>query len=336
MDKAVFIGLQSPTDSVYSDYVTEKLFACLDFPLGKKAVGREELVTYREVLSGVRYVFTTWGMYSLTGDEIGRFFPSLEGVFYAAGSVQSFAQPFLSRGISVYSAWAANAVPVAEYTFSQIVLANSGFFGRLHVPGEENWGNRDTGLWYPGNYEATVGIIGAGMIGSMVAEKVKNSLQRMNVTVYDPFLPDERAEKLGVVRCSLEEVFEKSDVITNHLANNAQTVGMLNYRLFSRMKPYATFINTGRGAQVVEEDLCRAMSEVPTRAAVLDVTVSEPPEPGAEFYRLKNVYLTPHIAGSLGNEVHRMAEYMFDEFTRVSRGEKAKYSVTAEMLKTMA
>lgn len=86
-----------------------------------------------------------------------------------------------------------------------------------------------TGFRIPGNYEATVGIIGAGMIGSMVAEKVLDSLQRMKVIVFDPFLSDERAEKLDVRKCSLEELFETSDVITNHLANNAQTVGMLNY-----------------------------------------------------------------------------------------------------------
>ena len=336
MDIAVFVGLQSPTDSVYSEDVTERLFSALEFPLGKKAVGKEELCDYSDILAQVKYIFTTWGMFSLTEVEIKRIFPALKGVFYAAGSVQSFAKQFLACGVSVYSAWAANAVPVAEYTFAQITLANSGFFGRLHVPGEAGWENRDNGLPYPGNYEATVGIIGAGMIGSMVAEKVLDSLQRMKVIVFDPFLSDERAEKLDVRKCSLEELFETSDVITNHLANNAQTVGVLNYRLFSMMKPYAAFINTGRGAQVVEDDLCRAMKEMPTRTAVLDVTVSEPPAPDSEFYRLKNVYLTPHVAGSLGNEVHRMSEYMYEEFQRVSNGEPARYSVTEKMLKTMA
>ena len=318
--------------SVYSAEVLEKLesTAELDTTFRNKAM----ILADKASVADTEYIFSTWGMPVFDEAEIAACFPKLKAVFYAAGSVQEFAKPFLNAHIKVFSAWAANAVPVAEYTAAQIVLGMKGFFAASRLCKHSYKEAKACFAAYPGVYDETVGIIGAGMIGKMVIEKLKDL--HLNVLVFDPFLPDERAEKLGVVRCSLEEVFEKSDVITNHLANNAQTVGMLNYRLFSRMKPYATFINTGRGEQVVEEDLCRAMSEVPTRAAVLDVTVSEPPEPGAEFYRLKNVYLTPHIAGSLGNEVHRMAEYMFDEFTRVSRGEKAKYSVTAEMLKTMA
>ncbi len=125
-------------------------------------------------------------------------------------------------------------------------------------------------------------------------------------------------------------------MISNHLANNSETVGIINKNHFSRMKSHASFINTGRGAQVVEEDMVEALRRNKTISAVLDVTYPEPPEQDSPLYTLDNVFLTPHIAGSLGNEVHRMGEYMLDEFRKYDRGEAVRYSVTLEMLKTMA
>ena len=158
----------------------------------------------------------------------------------------------------------------------------------------------------------------------------------MDILVFDPFLSDEKAAELGVTKTDLPTLFEQSDVISNHLANNPQTVGMLNADCFNRMKANATFINTGRGAQVVENDMIQALLDVPTRAAVLDVTFPEPPEADSPLYTVPNVFLTPHIAGSLGNEVHRMAEYMYEEYKAFDAGQPTRYSVTIPMLATMA
>ena len=102
------------------------------------------------------------------------------------------------------------------------------------------------------------------------------------------------------------------------------------------MKPNATFINTGRGAQVVEADLIRALREEPGRTALLDVTWPEPPEEGSPFYSLDNVFLTPHIAGSMGQEVKRMGLYMEQCCDAFLAGQPVPYQVTAEMLHTMA
>ena len=74
----------------------------------------------------------------------------------------------------------------------------------------------------------------------------------------------------------------------------------------------------------------------PDRTAVLDVVDPEPPVDPDAFRRLDNVFLTPHIAGSLGHEVRRMARYMLEELDRCLAGERLQYEVTAEMLKTMA
>ena len=125
-------------------------------------------------------------------------------------------------------------------------------------------------------------------------------------------------------------------MVSNHLANNAQTRGMLNYSLFSKMQKNSVFINTGRGAQVVEDDLVRILSEREDMTALLDVTYPEPPVAAHPFYSLENCILTPHIAGSAGDEVARMGLYMLNE-CRAYLGTKAcQYEVTFKMLETMA
>ena len=102
------------------------------------------------------------------------------------------------------------------------------------------------------------------------------------------------------------------------------------------MQDHTTFINTGRGATVVEADLLAELQQRPTLTALLDVTLPEPPEPGSPFYTLPNVYLTSHIAGSLNDEVVRMADYMIDEFQRYEKGEPLMHEVTPDILDTMA
>ena len=285
-----------------------------------------------ETPTDTEIVFSTWGMPCLTEAQIRAYLPRLQAVFYAAGSVQAFARPLLASGVRVFSAWQANAVPVAEYTLAQILLANKGFFAQARDMKAQRGTPRSTS--YLGNYRQCVGLIGCGSIGSLVAIALQS--YELDVLVYDPYLSDKRAAALGVARCSLDELFERCSVVSNHLPNNAETRGMLTYAQFSRMLPYATFLNTGRGAQVVEDDLVRALSERPDLTAILDVTAPEPSPLGHPFYTLPNCILTPHIAGSIGNEVWRMSAYMADELARYVSGAPTRFEVTASMLGTMA
>ena len=308
----------------------------------KDLVGMEDRIyTKKEILENpdgfreVEWVFSTWGMPQFTEEEIRTALPSLKCVFYGAGTVQNFARPFLHEGVKVFSAWAANAVPVAEMTVAQIILANKGYYltSRLYRS-EGNAAAKKAFALCRGNYGETVGIIGAGMIGRLVIEMLRQ--YRLKVLVFDPFLPDERAKELGVEKCDLPELFERAFVVSNHLANNAQTQKMLKYDHFRRMRENGVFINTGRGAQVEEEDLVRILRERPDLTALLDVTYPEPPVEGHPFYTLPNCLLTPHIAGSAGDEVARMGLYMVEEFSAHLQGAPTRYEVSEAMLATMA
>lgn len=316
-----------------------RVYACISDTL-RTECNVTGYLTREDVINGhaadVEHIFSTWGMPRFTVEEIRRYLPALRSVFYAAGTVRYFAEPFLICGVCVYSAWAANAIPVAEYTTAQIILAGKGYFSTAPLmklqQTEAAQALRDA---MPGNFHTKVGLIGVGMIGSLVAEKLRQ-ITDLEVLAYDPFMSMEKAKHLGVASVSMETLFSECQVISNHLANNEQTRGILNGALFARMRPHAVFLNTGRGAQVVEADLTAYLADHPTTYAVLDVTHPEPPLADSPLYRLPNVILTPHIAGSNGNEVGRMATYMLEEYRAQESGAPTRYAVSLDMLKTMA
>ena len=112
MQKAVFLGRSDRIGQIYAEETKEKLFSALCFVAEGRTLSKADLPAYREELREVTYLFSTWGMPTFTEEEIDTYFPNAKALFYAAGSVQDFAREFLAKGIAVYSAWAANGVPV--------------------------------------------------------------------------------------------------------------------------------------------------------------------------------------------------------------------------------
>jgi len=284
------------------------------------------------VLGDVEIIFSGWG-----GPRVDRLFlgaaPRLEAIFYAAGSVRDMVtDAFWERGIVLSSAWGANAVPVAEFTFAQIILALKDTHRRsrqMHAAHGLPAATACTGA-----YGARVGLIGMGMIGRLVAERLQ-SLD-VEVWVFDPFLSEERAKELGVRATDLETLFRESHVISLHAPSLDSTRGMIAGAHFKTMRQGATFINTARGAILREEQVVAVLQQRPDLFAVLDVTEPEPPVPNSPLYTLPNVYLTPHLAGSIGNECWRMGDYMLGELKRHLAGEPLKWQVTREVFEHMA
>lgn len=292
---------------------------------------------YAEFLREVEVIFCTWDMVHFTKDEIQEYFPSLKLVLYGAGSVQYFGKPFLELGIGIVSCWQIMARPVAQFTVAAVMFANKGALMTMRRYRTQGYHcNELVHNVYPGTYGTKVGILGAGAIGSIVVRELK--LQNVDVMVYDPFLSEERKRLLGIEKTySLEEIFSQCHTVSNHLANNERTRGMLNYGLFSRMGSTAAFINTGRGAQVVESDLIRALKEEPLRTAILDVTDPEPVSLGSELLSMENVFLFPHIAGYARDEVLMFPDFLIDQLCRYKQGLPIESGiVTLDMLKTMA
>ena len=293
----------------------------------------ETFMAHTDVLREAEVIFSSWGMPNFD-DTMFATMPNLKVVLYAAGSVRGFAKPMLEHGVRVSSAWNANAVPVAEFTVAQIILACKRYFANAlacNDPERRHNGNYPVGL---GGFGETVALIGCGMIAKNVIRILKDF--SVNIVVVDPFLADYEAKALGVKKVSLEEAFSQAYVVSNHLPNIPPTVGLLNGALFGAMREGATFINTGRGAQVIESEFIEVLESRPDITALLDVTHPEPPQKDSPFYSLPNVQLSSHIAGSMGNELVRMADSAIDEFKRWSKGEPMHFEVSAEMLEKMA
>lgn len=291
----------------------------------------------RDFLRETEVVFCTWDMIPFSKEEIQEYLPKLKVIFYAAASVQYFARPFLECGVRVLTCHRIMAVPVAEFTLSAILLANKGALLSLRKYRKESYraGKELPEKLFPGTSSTKVGILGAGSIGALVIELLKR--HSVEVLVYDPYLSEERRAALGVRQCSLEEIFESCQTISNHIANTPKTVGMLNGALFSRMQENACFINTGRGAQVVEADLIKALQEKPLRSAILDVTEPEPVAADSPLLQLENVFLFPHIAGTSRDEVLLFSDFMISQLERYQAGEEfERCEVTLPMLDTMA
>ena len=159
---------------------------------------------------------------------------------------------------------------------------------------------RKGGTSFRGNYDTPVGLIGLGAIGAGVARRLVQDY-RLTVYAYDPFCTQERATELGVRLADPEEIFSTCLTVSNHTANIPATRGMLNYALFSRMLPNATFINTGRGAQVVEEDLVRALREEPGRTVT--VGANEVPLPDVTYQYTSTPFIEGLWDSAVANEM---------------------------------
>ena len=308
--KAVFVCAKKETvDYVYSEAQRKQIAEVTDLMPEIVNAGNFDSVDLKDV----EVIFSSWGMMNFTGEQLDRM-PNLKAVFYGAGATDYFARPLLARGIKVISAWKANAIPVAEFVLAQIILSMKNYFSN-------NWNNKFAG---PGCYGETVALIGAGAISSKLQEMLK--VLNLNVLVI-PSRPERRT-------VSLEEAFRTAYVVSNHLPNREDNQKVLTKELFASMRQGATFINTGRGAQVDEAGLIEVLKARPDLTALLDVTFPEPPEAGSELYTLPNVRLTTHIAGSLNDEVHRMADYVIGDYLHFAAGEPLEHEVTEEMLMT--
>jgi phosphoglycerate dehydrogenase-like enzyme len=300
--------------------------------LRPEPVSAEALRESPEQYADVEVIFTTWGFPAFTPEQIERL-KALKAIFYAAGSVQHFARPFLERGVVVASAYRANAVPVAEFVLGQILLANKGFFQNIQdcaTPEGRAAGPRRG----PGNFGRVVSLPGAGAVARTLIELLAPF--EIRILVYDPFLTAQEAERLGVERVELDEAFARADVVSNHLPNKEQTKGFIGAAQLRQMPDHARFINTGRGAQVEEAALAEELERRPSLMALLDVTAPEPPAEDSPFYRLDNAVLSSHIAGSQGDEVVRLADAALEDFDAWRAGASMPGGVTLEMLQRMA
>ena len=198
-----------------------------------------------------------------------------------------------AAGVMVVNAPTSNIVSAAELTCAHILgLARNISPAHEALKGGEWKRSKYTGIELQ---DKALGVIGLGRIGGLVAERM--AAFGMEILAYDPYVTSARAHQLGAQLVTLDELYEKSDVITIHMPKTPETLGMLNAAAFAKMKDTVALINVARGGLIDEDDLAEALEAGTIGGAAVDVFATEP-STDLPFFARENVVVTPHLGAS--------------------------------------
>jgi D-3-phosphoglycerate dehydrogenase len=198
-----------------------------------------------------------------------------------------------AAGVMVVNAPTSNIISAAELAIGHLLsLAR-------HIPDanaslkQDKWErSKFTGVEL---YDKTIGIVGLGRIGSLVAQRLSGFEARL--IGYDPYISPAKAEQMGVSLASLDEVMEQSDFITIHIPKTAETTGLIGASQFAKAKKELRIVNCSRGGIIDEDALLEALKTNRIAGAGLDVFNHEPPK-GSPLLSLPNILVTPHLGAS--------------------------------------
>ena len=216
-----------------------------------------------------------------------------------------------SRGVVVMNTPFGNAITTAEHAIAML------FAAARQIPKASE--RTQAGEWPKSDYKGmelfgkTLGIIGCGNIGALVAERAQGL--KMKVIGYDPYLTEERAVELGIEKVELDELFQRADAITLHTPLVDSTRNIVNRERLGMTKPGVILVNCARGGLVDEDALKDALEAGHVRAAALDVFAVEPAKEH-DLFGTKNFIATPHLGASTNeaqeNVAVQVAEQMAD------------------------
>ncbi|GAA1727853.1 hydroxyacid dehydrogenase [Isoptericola hypogeus] len=286
-----------------------------------------------DVVERVEILVTSWGVPRLDDEALARM-PKLRAIFHAAGTIRPFLSPgALESGVTVCAAADANAGPVAEFTFAQIILALKRV-GRLADRYRTQRRPRDlSGMPVLGTHGVTVGVVGASRVGRKVVERLHTIDAR--VLLADPYVEASEARELGAEPVPLDELCARSDVVTLHAPLTPSTIGLVGERQLALMRDGAVLVNTARGG-IVDHAALTPHVVSGRLDAWLDVTDPEPLPDDSPLWDLPNVALTPHLAGALGNEVSRLGDQAMAELRRYLDGRPLRHQIQAADLARIA
>jgi D-3-phosphoglycerate dehydrogenase / 2-oxoglutarate reductase len=226
------------------------------------------------------------------------------------------------KGIIVVNAPDGNTISTAEHTFALLIslARNIPQASRSLLAGE--WRRKEfVGVEL---CRKTLSVIGLGRIGSELAKRAKAF--RMHVLAYDPYLTDERAEKLGVEKVSFDEAIRRADFLSVHTPLTRETRHLINREVISQMKDGVRIINCARGGIIDEEALYEAIRSGKVAGAAIDVFEKEPPG-DHPLLTLPQVVATPHLGASTVEAQENVAMDVAEEVLNILRGKPFKNTV---------
>ena len=205
------------------------------------------------------------------------------------------------KGIEVKNTPRASSVAVAELTMALMLAAPNRLIEGHNSMKDGKWLKKE--LKRTELYGKTLGLLGAGLIGTEVARRALAF--GMKVVAYDHYIPN---HALAELMDEPEELYAKADYISVHLPLTPETRGMLNRQAFAQMKNGVIIVNTARGKVIAEEDLAEALKAGKVAAYATDVYQSDPPDPKSPLLSAPNVILMPHVGGSSRENLLRIGE----------------------------
>ncbi len=235
------------------------------------------------------------------------------------------------RGVAVVNTPDAPSVPTAEQTMMLLLaVAKQLKQSELRLrAAERNFHARHNALELA---HKTLGLAGFGRIARLVAKMAQGFA--MQVITFDPYVPTEVAEQMGVERVpSFDELLSRADVVSLHTPLLPETRRLMNAAAFAKMKRGSIFINAGRGGLVDEAALLEAVKSGHLFGAGLDVTDPEPALPDNPLLHLENVVVTPHVASATPEGKTRMFVGALEQVVQVLQGERPPHLVNPEVWK---
>lgn len=227
------------------------------------------------------------------------------------------------RGIIVINAPDGNTITTCEHTFAMMMAL------ARHIP--QAYAKTIGGTWDRKTFlgvelrNKTLGVLGMGRIGSEVAKRAKAF--GMSILGYDPFLTEERAEKLGIKLASVDEIIRNADFMTVHTPLTPETKHMIARPQFEVMKKGMRIINCARGGVIDEMALVEAIDEGIVAGAAFDVFESEPPAQDHPFLSHPKIIVTPHLGASTVEAQENVAIDVSEQVLHILRDEPFKNAV---------
>src|SRR4051812_2027041 len=226
------------------------------------------------------------------------------------------------RGVMVVNAPQSNILSAAEQTMA-LLLAQARNIPQAHAA-------LTAGRWERSRWEGveladkTLGIIGLGRIGKLVAQRA--SAFGMRLIAYDPFIAPDRARQIGVELADLDELMARSDFVTIHATKTKETVGLLGKELLAKAKPGLRVINVGRGGIVDEDALADAIRAGVVGGAALDVFAEEPTT-ASPLFELDSVVVTPHLGASTREAQDKAGDTIAEQVALALAGDFVPFAV---------
>ncbi len=272
------------------------------------------------------------GLFIAVSSKVMEAMPNLRIVGVSRAGLENVnVEEATKRGILVFNVMGRNAHAVSDFAVGMMLAECRNIARAYHSIKNGEWRktfcNSDS---IPELGGKTVGIVGFGNIGRLVAKKLSGF--ETNTIVYDPYTPAESIEEAGCKAVDLETLFKTSDFVTVHARLTEQNKGMIGASLIDSMKSTAYFINTGRAGLVDQDALAKALKEKRIMGAALDVFTTEPIAKDSPFLELDNVTLTTHIAGTTSDALNNSPYLLSADIASFLKDGKARFIINKEVL----